>query len=354
MARILSTLNLYLPERDLTDISEDSFWTYLVWQDDKREAKKRVIKPFESGLFSLTGYDDFTRPEREEETEIKIGDDIEFLVRTAPTTKRPSYSLVNREFGNYLDFLSEQHSKGISRKGVRTYKGMCYVLVDDLIEKISSDLENLREGREGVRQKAEFLRPENLLRETPESISIVLGRDYSAITDYNARMYVYTGNFLKEGEKRAGKFKTVLLYDSLNTIGSEPEEVTALSYPFEDSVFIHQLEPRRTPQHKNVITAFINPPPKRITNRSVIGDLVKIKMMKEQGQEEYLREKGLIDDDFINDYKPQLIDGKSYVLLGGTDEDEAGIRKRLKQYRERFVTRNIEQNIYMRPKKLMK
>ncbi len=353
MSQIITQLDMSLPEKELTGITEDAFWRYLIWQEDKKEVTKRIRKEFERGAFYFTGYDDDNRPPEDTETPLPIGKEMEFLIHTILTTKRPSYSSVNEEFGNYLDFLSEQHQSGILRKGIRTIDGQCYVLANDLMNKLNTDLKTLLEGRDGVRQKLEFVRPEELLKDIPRKVSMVFGRDYSALTDYNGRLYVATGNFIEDGDRKTGTFKKLLLEDSLQTLGEIPEDVVALSYPFENMVFRHQLEPRATPKHKDVVYAFINPGPKRRTKKSKIGDLIKIKMIKEQGLEDELRSKGLVDDDLINDYKPETRDGKTYVLLEGYDEtsSEAGVKKRLKSYRENLVTAGLEQNISLRPMK---
>ena len=346
MVKIITQLDIHLP-KEFVGIIEDNFWRYLLWQADRKELTKRIETKFEEGAFAFSGYNDEHRPDKEVTTPLPIGQELEFAIYTKPTTKRPAYSQVNEEFGNYLSFLLEQREKGILRKDVITIDEKPYVSVSDLTGKLNSDLETLLEGREGVRQNLELVKPAELLAKIPQTVSIVFGRDYSALTDYNGRIYVEAVNLSEEGNKRTNLFKASLLEDSLKTIGvknkNDLKEVSTLSYPFESADFIHQLEPRTGYSYRDILDAFINPAPERIAKNSKIGDFIKVvMMMSDDGLAETLRNKGLVSDEFVASYKPVRREENVYVRL-------EGVLKRLESYRAHFTTPTVEQNIVLRP-----
>lgn len=346
MVKIITELDIHLP-KEFVGITENNFWRYLLWLADRKELTNRIETKFEDGAFAFSGYDDDHRPEKEVTTPLPIGQELEFTINTKPTTKRPAYSQVNEEFGNYLSFLLEQREKGILRKDVMTIGGEPYVSISDLLGKLNSDLETLLEGRAGVNQSLEFVKPAELLAKIPQTVSIVFGRDYSALTDYNGRIYVEAVNLSEEGDKRAKLFKAFLLEDSLKTIGvqskNDLKEVSTLSYPFESADFIHQLEPRTGYSYRDILDAFIHPAPERIAKNSRIGDFIKVvMMMSDDGLAETLRTKGLISDEFVASYKPVRREENVYVRL-------EGVLERLKRYRADSITPTVEQNIILRP-----
>ncbi len=347
MVKIITELDIHLP-KEFVGITENNFWRYLLWQADRRELTKRISDKFKEGAFTFSGYNDENRPaEKVTTTPLPIGQELEFSVLTKLTTKKPAYSQVNDEFGNYLSFLLEQYKKRIVRKDVITIDDEPYVSISDLLGKLNSDLKTLLEGREGVSQSLELVKPTELLAKIPQTVSIVFGRNYSALTDYNGRIYVEALNLSGEGDERAKLFKAFLLEDSLKTVGVQSKkdlkEVVTLSYPFESADFIHQLEPRNVPRYGDILDAFTDPAPERIATNSRIGDFTKIvMMMNDDGLATTLRNKGLVSDEFAADYKPVRRVENAYVRL-------EGVLERLKRYRADFITPTVEQNIILRP-----
>jgi hypothetical protein len=171
-------------------------------------------------------------------------------------------------------------------------------------------------------------------------LSILYGRDYSVLTEYNGRIYIQAINFTKKGDKNTSGFKKLVLDDSLQVLEAEPNKVTKLSYPFEKHTFINSIEPKTTTSHASVIKSLFAEPPKKITKKSVIGDLVKIRMIFREGAGDFLRERGFIDDDFLSLYSPEPKGDLILVSL-------AGVRDMLAHYRDMHSKPAIEQNIYM-------
>jgi hypothetical protein len=341
MAKIITQFKVSLPG-DLSGMTEENFMKYLVWQRESDDVSKRLITPFKDVLCDATGYTDSNRPATETSSIVPVGQDITYKVTTKPTTKRPSYSKVNASFRGYLDVLIDQYTREIRRKDIMTIDGQPYVAVDDVLEHIDGELQAHLEGKEGIEQHVELANPSVLVAETPQSVVIVVGRDYSALTDFNARTYEGANKFLKEGNAQAKRFKEDLLKDSLFTISGEVTEVVALAYPFDGISFIHQIEPRKLPQHKDILYALIKEKPSRITTRSNIGDLTKAKMFAEDGGRELLESKGLLDQEFISSYSPAVRSDQAYVRL-------LGLVDMFSRYMKEMVKPTLEQNIYMKP-----
>lgn len=341
MVEIITQFGIKLPQR-LEGVSEASFFRYINWEEDKKELDKRIIKKFEEGLFGKLGYSDYDRPNEKKEDEIQIGN-ITFNVTTIPTTKRPSYKEVVEEFERYLNFLNEDKQQKITRKGVRTINQTSYIILDDLENKINKSLEEIREGREGITQSVSDIKGNSeTLKLTPETIFIVFNWNYNALTEHNSRIYVCAKNIIKEGNDRVGKFDRLLLEDSLKMLGCEgnPKELVVLSYPYENVTLTHHIQPISTPKYKDVIEGLIKPASERIDKRSRIGDFAKLRMFY-SGGEEILRGKGLIDDNILEEYKPEMKENGLYIKIQGAVN-------RLNHYRNLCVTPSIKQNILTR------
>lgn len=345
-AEIITQFDIVMPSA-LTGVDLASFITYLNWIKDEAEIKKRIIDPFKKGVFKATDFNDYNRPEQMQTTSVFVGEGIEFIVQTKPTTKKPSYATVTKEFGNYLNVLLDQHSRGISRKDVRTFKDEPYVSLIDVEEVLRKLIRDSLEGKEGVEQKIiEVKAPEELLSFLPSSISLVIGRDYSSLSDYNARVYIQAENFVDHANELVKPFKGMLLEDSLTVLGIEDKkqvsEIKLLAYAFEGVIFYHQIEPRTSPKHAEVVEAFTKPVPSRITRVSKIGDFELLKLMHQMPYEE-LEKKGLINEEFKKDYAPEFTLDTMFVRL-------EGVIKRLNFYLANIATKTAEQNIYVRPK----
>ena len=350
MPIVVTQIEIELPDHLLT-IEEGSFWRYLAWQNDRAELDRRIRTKFKEGALATTSYSDDARPAHKAETPLKIGQ-LEFIITTTPTTKHPAYSTINVEFGNFLQQFKEQYDKGLLGKGYRTLQGEAYIDLDVLIEKLEGDVKTLLEGKAGVQQKIALVKPQELITNVPNIISIVLGRDYSALSEYNGRMFIGAENMIKEGDGRTvgykegsievKRFKKLLLDDSLQTIGAYPKAPTVVAYPFDEFTFVHQLEPRTRHEYGEIIAAFLKGFPTRIARNSKIGDFIKIKeMMQDEALRKKLVESGLVDESFSRDYNPTRRDKVIYVRL-------QGVIDRLERYRKDTINPYLEQNIFLK------
>jgi hypothetical protein len=277
-------------------------------------------------------------------TEVPVAPFV-FNVTTKPTSKRTAYAEVNAEFGQYIDFLDKQYQKDIRREGILTIDGQPFVAVKDLTAKIDECLAAHQEGKEGISQDVALASPADFTVAVPEVISVVIGRDYSALSESNARAYLEARAAVEQANGQANSFKSVVLGDSLTTVGATKDtlaEVVALAYAFEHWTFVNQLEPRKTPKHKDILYAFIKEAPEKIRSNSRMGDLTLAGLMADDVKRALLEKKGLLPPDFVSDYRPSKRDGGVYVRL-------QGVADRLKMYTDTLLTKSVEQNISLHP-----
>ncbi len=250
---VITKLPIELPEK-AKRIDEKTFLRYFTWEKEKKEIEKRVIKRFEESAFEFSPFNDYNIPENVRKIPVYVGDKIELEITAKPTTKRPSYKTILNNFTSFIDFLMDQYWKGIRREGVITVDNEPYVMLYHLRKELQDKIKRIK--KKGVEHKLRI--KSGVDQKIPKNISIDYERDYSQINYYNTMFYDITKNFVKEGTKRLEPFKEQLLKESLHTIGKQPDHVVSITYPFENFVFVHQLEPRNVVKYKDVVKRILN------------------------------------------------------------------------------------------------
>ncbi len=360
MVQVISSIPVYLPD-DLVNIDEKSFRQFMMWQDDHKMLNKYPINKFEDGLLTKLPYTDSNRPEKETKDNVTVGQ-LEFIVKTTPQQKRISYAAVYDKFKRFVEMLEEFYKDERLRKDFRTLtpkyekpeqeeEKELYVKNGMVLEKISEYKESSLEGKEGIKQQVDLIKPLEILASTPEMMQINLERNYGAVAESNARAWQEAINMIEEGNRRTvgykdevtkeyiKRFKKLVLEDSLQIIGQTPKNPVAVMYPFETVSFKHQLEPREPVSYEPIISSFTKEVPKVIKTNSKIGDLVMVNMI-EKGQVQWLKDKELLKEDFLTDYDPQREDEFIYIRI-------AGLKKRFKDYTRDNTTPTIEQNFFI-------
>jgi len=313
MAEIITREEYSLPG-DMEEINPENFWNFLDWEKGSKRVTSKIRNPFEQALCEETGYSDTHRPPGEVESIVEVGD-IEFTVKTKPTTKTPSYREVVDRFREYLGFLQEEKvEEDVLRRGVRRLDGELYLSLDLLEEKLTRDQEEALTGKEGVEQRV--ILPNG---EVPELLVVSFDFDYGTLTQENAVQYGTATTFLKEWNSLAKKFKEAVKEDSLALLGRVPTQPVAIRYGFNGTVFYHHLEPRKRVAYREVVGEFVKPFTPKPRKGSKVGDFPKLRRHAE-GQEDFLREKELIDDRFLETYRPRTRDGNLYVRHQGVSE----------------------------------
>lgn len=325
----------------------EGFSRYIGWTGrDRKLVEKYVRNAFEQTIKAKTGYSDETRPPAPVTGTVSFGD-IEFLVTTSPTTKRPSYEKVIAAFEAHLRALAELYGVDRLGQGYRTLKNRStdeseqYVLLRLIVDYLNDQLSQSLEGKEGVKHDIELERPETLKTEVPDTLQIVNRRDYSTPVQLNANTYVLARNLTVHNDSVTKAFKDVVLDDTLAILNGEPEFPTALVYPFDRAVFIHQVEPRENTSYANIFDGFVKKAPKTLRTNSRVGDFELLGLISE-GARDTLIGKGLVDDSFLGEYDMQVRDGEPFVRL-------TGLRNRLGHHKNQNTTTSIEQNITMQP-----
>jgi|GEM_PF-6576317 len=326
----------------LDDLSLDSFLSYLKWQQAKQDLKA-VKEAFQEGIAGESRYC-YPWQEIPAEEDFELGP-FHIKLKTAKKPGTVSWEKVISGFKASLEYWKSEWERG-RLKDFRTLDGELYLPIDRLEEKLGELSEKYR-GEEGLKRELKLEKPEI---QVPEVFVYLLDQDYSKPTGTNARYWAEARQMLEEGEKRTvgykedGKqikrFKEILYEESLSQLGSEPESPARVPYAFDGIVFIHQLEPRKRKQYSKIYQALVKERPKKLTENSRIGDFEKIKLMILAGAEGELRELGLVDDEFMQDYQPHVRNGRIYVRLNG-------LIKRIGEYENRFSTRYIEQNLWI-------
>jgi hypothetical protein len=360
MVHVINNIPVYLPDV-LVNIDEKSFRQYMTWQDDQKTLNKFPITKFENALLATLQYTDEKRPEEEKKDPVQVGE-LEFIVKTTPTKKRISYSTVYDRFKTFIQALEEFYNDERLRKDFRTLAPKhtnitldlkeLYVKNRIILEKMEEIKQASFEGKEGIKQEINLVKPAELLTALPDVIQINLDRNYAAVAESNARTYQEALNMVEEGTKRTvgfktkvdgktvyiNRFKRLVLEDSLQIMGGTPKTVVAVMYPFETVSFKHQIEPREGISYEPVISEFIKEAPEKIRSNSTIGDLIMVNMIGTEAGK-ILTEKGIIKDEFLQDYDPQTEDGEMYIRI-------AGLKKRLEEYTKKNTGPTIEQNFF--------
>lgn len=357
MVHVISNIPVHLPDV-LVNMDEKSFRQFMMWQDDQKMLNRYPISKFEDALLATLPYTDENRPGEVKEYPVVVGE-LEFMVKTIPTHKKVSYSAVYEKFKSFVNMLEEFYKDEMLRKDFRTLtpkhkkpeqgeEKELYVKNNMILEKIREYTQKSIEGKEGIKQETNLIKPAELLSYIPEIIHVNLERNYSGVAESNARTWQEALNMIEEGNNRTvgykieetkeyvKRFKKLLLDDTLQILGEKPKNPVAVMYPFETVSFKHQIEPRDNISYEPIIAAFIKETPKVLKSNSTIGDLVMVNMI-EKGQDQGLRDKGLIKEDFLIDYDPQGEGGSAYIRI-------AGLKKRLEGYTKNKTNQTIEQN----------
>jgi len=179
----------------------------------------------------------------------------------------------------------------------------------------------------------------------PGKLTLVLGRNYGQLSDFNARMYLQAVELQAGADKRTKDFKNLVYADAVKQLDGEPTEYQIASFPFQGNTFWLHMKPSLSVSYSGIVDAFGKPAPDKITKKSKFGDLAKAVMVAEGG-EEMLKEKGLVDDVFMRDYSPVQRQGATYIRL-------EGVQSRLKGYssdsRHGFVSTRVDKSISMLP-----
>lgn len=151
--------------------------------------KNRVITPFTSGLKAQTGWTKENIPDEQIEQEIVV-DRISFVVKTTPTTLRPSYEKLYTKLVQHLEHLRTQYGQDIRRKGVVSFDSKAYIGLRELVDSYFEWKEEVLD--KGVKQGITFPDGESL-----DSLVVPLV-GYSNLEPDSGRTFVSAKRFYAE------------------------------------------------------------------------------------------------------------------------------------------------------------
>lgn len=177
---------------EFRQLNEESFRQYYRAKAQVDVLESLVIKPFEEGLKQATGFSDENRPESKTIKFVRLGE-LEFVVSTIPTEKKPSYKELYQRLSNLLAQISED-KKELELEHVRYEQGHGYLVVADYI---LSKLNSWREEVTGLGVRQEIDAPE----QQPASPLLVKTRNYGSLDEHAAKTYVQARAFKVWTEK---------------------------------------------------------------------------------------------------------------------------------------------------------
>ncbi len=281
--------------------------------------KNMVISPFEKLLKEYTGFSTENLPEETTTTELKLGD-ITFSITSSKKVKKPKVSETYNGLVNYLTFLKEGYQKGIGRKGVKTFGQKPYVLLDDIFTKLDE------------------LKKEVTLDNIKQSLS----HDYSE--EYSGRLVIPLSGELSLSESDALLYvRAKLLEEILRTStvkpyeeklkkqtgyskNNVPEKMKTKCVQVQGNLIIIKSIPESTVKYTNLFNSLIKEPPKKVTKRTKIGELVAI------------RDDHELKPELISFYQPKSHKNQKYISINGFLE-------RLKQLKELNTNPSLNQKI---------
>jgi len=323
-------------------IDYSGFSSAVWWFDyERHRLKKYILDPFSAALNTMTGYSDEVRPVGKTDKNINAGDAV-FAVTTTPQGKRISYSNVVTAFSDYVLHLEEFYKQDRLREGFRTLRGSggldeLFIRLDVLESAMDGYLKSNLEGKEGVKQESVLVGPEQWKSENAGSLTVAIGRDYGVLNTANAHDYFVASSIEEDNKGAVSRFKKALKQDAFSRYGGEPKSIVEFKYPFGQTLFINQVEPRAVVKYDGIVEDFIKPPPEKLTSRSAIGDFQILRMMH-GGQEPLLAAKDLVDPGFREEYYPREIDGNVYVRA-------QGVKSRFEKHTKERTSTTFEQNI---------
>jgi hypothetical protein len=280
--------------------------------------KRCVVAPFENLLRETTGYTDENLPAGKQVTQMTHGP-VSLTIESETGVKRPRLQAVYVGIVGFLNFVTDDHQEGISRRGVRTIGGTPYIALEQVIGKI----DELRAGvttnqvKHSVKHTYEGGYPN-----TP--LVVTLDADMR-LCEADAVLYAHAVHL----SKGLGKDQIKVFEDLLKSqTGYDKENVPEKTEEKWIQVGKHQFAVRsvreETPKYSDVLADLTKPIPTKITSRSKMGEL----MMVQAG----------INFPENEAYGKITLEGKSYVSIDG-------VKKRLVALKELHTNPSVNQSI---------
>ena len=175
------------PVGKFSELDSKNAWNYFKASRRKGYLSAEILNPFGDKLKESTGWSDEKIPKSVLKTPYKFKE-VEFVVTTKPTTKRPGYAEVYDDIIVYLNFILEECKKGASIKNIKMLEDTPYILVESLVERVQGKHGEIL--KEGVEQKIVYSESERLKEEKPSRIWVPTKRNQNELNNDNSIIYV--------------------------------------------------------------------------------------------------------------------------------------------------------------------
>jgi hypothetical protein len=312
-------------------LNEDNARKYNKVELTTKPVLKNYVKtPFENALKEETVYGDHNIPSEEVTRTKKLGD-MHFTITVKPTTKRPEYKEVVMQLTEFLDFLSEQYAKGISRQSIRTIDDVPYIGLNDVLDKLTGMKEDALEGKQGVSFRIAYVELQPL--SLPTKFAYRPGQNYGELTPNNAIDYVVADYFHAAADLFGKQFeqsiKDLSQYNKLNIPSSVQSELRQIG----DFIYPLDSKPTSAMSYGKIINALAKPFDKKITKTT--GDLIKIRELAASGE---------LDTDLKATYNPKMRDGEIYISLVGLQDRIDGL---IAENTEHTIEQSVKKPYYV-------
>jgi len=136
LTNMINKIDIEVPE-PFSGLDEQSANSYFQAINRSKLLKDFVITPFQDALKSDTGFSKDNLPEKTDINVVELGDYV-FNITSERKAKRPQLKTLYNNLTDHIDFLQEQHSGDIKRKGIITINELPYVAVNSVLDKIQN------------------------------------------------------------------------------------------------------------------------------------------------------------------------------------------------------------------------
>lgn len=227
-----------------------------------------VISPFTESLKDYTGFDDNNRPDSETKMTCNI-DDMDFVMKATPTTKRPGYKEVFQELDSHLRTRLAQYKSDERPVGVITIEGEPYISANDVLKMIKKT--KRRVTSKGVKiaidEQPDF-------PDEAGSVVIPFGSDMYELSAGNARRYLDANTLANEYASLIQAFEAELLGLTGYNNGNVPDETEHMYQQVGRHIFHVRSIPVESTKYERVISGLDAEPGQRKVEND--GDLTLV------------------------------------------------------------------------------
>tara|TARA_Y100000310_G_C20661808_1_gene805212 strand:+ start:569 stop:1546 length:978 start_codon:yes stop_codon:yes gene_type:complete len=232
-----------------------------------------IIKPFEEQLKNTTGYNGENLPVGPQETEMELGP-VTFTITSKQRTKRPKLADVYDGVHDFLGFIKESYESGVRRKGVVTMENAGFIALDVVTKKVAELYSDVHVPE--VTHSIKYTDARGPPAE-PNSVMVPIANGVS-LTPGDAVLYV-NAKILSNAVKKntIDPLDKALKAETGYSKSKVPDETEHKWTQVGHHLLRTQTVPEDTVSYGKIMDSLMKEAPQKITKRSVVGDLVRLR-----------------------------------------------------------------------------